>query len=600
MFPWTLYPYTNFQECNLDYLLSHVKAIEEYLKTIDPSADIEAIIQQMIDDGDFQNIVDATLLADKVNRANTKVWSVGYYSNTDSVKTMDCHIVKLLNKVLLIDAGATPTGATHPAVTLMTAEGITKVDYIYISHYHEDHVGGLAKIVAGVDCTGATIFLPKAPTSLYDTTAVINAYNAVLSIASSNAMTVIYPGEGENFTLTDNESITFFNTDPSRYYGVDYRYNDCSLCGMLYNYKTGVFFDGDVEKAAQSYLATVVPSCYAKKFSHHGTSASGDVDYFNRLAPRFYFGTDGYGTSNDGYTTDLLSSWGFETTYAAQNDIPIFATSCAPNYIMCFEFGERLFQAITPRYKNERISERNTSSASIVEGYTAEAKTKSIEDFLDLMDTSEYLEFNAEFSTWACCPSYFRDGCFVQINKNSSANTQNALADYDGTEYAYVRLTPHKHGGFEERVYKKSGGTWTHSVSHHCGSFILRDGTSVANDGTEITSDISSITTQIGDSWAIENGQLVCKDYGYYTIYLYTTNTGTTGDLYYSIICRDRSGSLSNIVRVDNAINATGENYENAVVFGYPFNPGDIVKLKHKAPSGNTWFKIQIDKAGFR
>lgn len=598
MFPYTLYPYTNFQELNLDWILQQIKGLEAAIKQLDPTVDVQAVIQEMIDNGEMANIVDETLLVDKVNRYNTHVWAVGYYSNTGNVRTMDCFVVKLYDKVLLIDAGATPTAVKHPAVDLMESLSISKVDYIYISHYHEDHVGGLGKICADIDCTGATIFLPKAPSNMYDTAQYISAYSSVISLATSNAMAIIYPNEGDSYDLTEKERIVFYNTDPSRYYGPDYVANDTSLCAALYNYDTCVWFDGDLEKAGQTYLASLVPTAIAKKMSHHGTTPAGDIEYFNAIAPRFSFATDAYGTSNDGTTSDLLSSWGYETTWLYHNAIPIYSTSAAPNYILEFEFGERLFRPLTPKYENHRISNRNTSSASIVQGYTAVAKTKTMEELLDLMAPSEYLEFNAA-TDWTLCPSSMRSGCFIQIFKNSSSNTQNAIADYDGVNWAYVIITPHAHGGHIQRVYKKESGSWSYTETSSPGSWMYRDGQTLSNDGTTITSQINTISGQLGDSFEISDGKLTCTDYGFYEVNLNTTNQGAVDDHYFNALYRNRSGSRTKIMQLDNNINYTGENYEYTGSNPIALNPGDTIEFDHNG-TGNVWFRLMIKKIGYR
>lgn len=600
MFPYNLYPYTNFQELNLDYLLTHVKALEEAIKKLDPSADVEAIIREMIDNGEFGDIVDETLLADKVNKHATKVYAIGYYNNTGSVNTMDCLVVVLDGKVLVIDSGAEPIAAEHPAVTLMTSLGITKVDYFYMSHYHEDHAGGFTKLVSGIDCTGATAFLAKAPSNIYDTAAVVAAYNSVIATCAGNAIQVVYPSEGEDFKLTEKEHITFYNTDPSLYYSdVPYNYNNCSLCAALYSSGTPFWFDGDLQESGQSYLVTQdIPTCIGKKISHHGTSADGDGAYFRKIAPYGIFATDAYGRSTDGATDDLLSSWGFEPTWAEHNSVPIFSTSAAPNYIMVFEFGDRLLRPLTPRYKLERIGHRNTSSASVVRGYTAAAKTKTLTELLDLMELTAYLEFNVETS-WSCCPSIMRDGCFVQIWKNCSANTQNTYAEVDGLEFAYVTFTPHKHGGKLHRMYTKESGSWSYVETHDCGSFMYRDGQTLSNDGTVITSDIDSITGQIGDDFAIVNGKLTCKAYGFYKFGLYTTNQGTVGDYYKNVMYRNRSGSRTKIEQLDNTIQFAGENYDFVSSNPTALNPDDTIEFDHQG-TGNVWFRFVIEKIGFR
>lgn len=86
-----------------------------------------------------------------------------------------------------------------------------KIHYIYITHYHWDHAGGLTAISNAIDMHGATIFLPENPPQEYYI--VDDHLNNTYDVAKNCEMTVIIPGgtAGRYIKTTTNnvDSYTF-------------------------------------------------------------------------------------------------------------------------------------------------------------------------------------------------------------------------------------------------------------------------------------------------------------------------------------------------------------------------------------------------------
>ena len=83
--PFEQFPYTNFHELNLDWIIKKLKELTEENKTLQEavdelsqnvSAEIAAQLQQMVDDGTLQQLIDETLFNEINNKVNNNAVSV--------------------------------------------------------------------------------------------------------------------------------------------------------------------------------------------------------------------------------------------------------------------------------------------------------------------------------------------------------------------------------------------------------------------------------------------------------------------------------------------------------------------------------------------
>ena len=213
-----------------------------------------------------------------------------------------------------------------------------KFDYIIISHYHYDHIGGFLDLLdfAKDDCK---IYLPatteyysgikEADISLNETLKSFNKSDDIKNLRPylTNGYTedeyrlvvlkiieLKIKEEGIKYTKTEVEkntiinfptidcNITLFNSNEAayKYYGTtikdvyDRNYNNCSMCALVRNKNTYALFPGDLEKYGQEFLISAknenrieLPRVALYSIHHHGFEADDCLEYINTIRPEY-------------------------------------------------------------------------------------------------------------------------------------------------------------------------------------------------------------------------------------------------------------------------------------------------------------------------
>lgn len=214
-------------------------------------------------------------------------------------------------KNILIDVGNQINCST--LINYLRDNNINKLDYIIISHYHDDHVGGTQcegfitllnqSFIDFSECEvllphkdiDYTQFIPASATNTFQTREqiIINALNTK-NISHS------FPSEGEEIILSKTEKITFYNADDSYYtdyynytlnaFGVERgstNYNNFSLVCIYKHFNNVAIFTGDIEKLAQSKNYQHFKNCDILKIEHHGLNWESNLNYLNQLNPKY-------------------------------------------------------------------------------------------------------------------------------------------------------------------------------------------------------------------------------------------------------------------------------------------------------------------------
>ena len=226
-------------------------------------------------------------LDSKVSISNTiKIVAVNTEYGGDSTL-----IVTPQGKTMLIDA-LTEQEVSNIVATL-TANGVTHLDYCFISHYHDDHVGGFLSPALSQYINDKTTFilpqnLPNNP--LLNENQKQNETD-IKAMVTNKGCSIIQPTR-ELSILEIETGIygQFYNVDHSIYYqDTIFNYNNCSLCFKLYNKKSTAFFSGDIATTAQERLVGTIGHVDIYKAQHHASDNFQNGQYLLELSPNIIY-----------------------------------------------------------------------------------------------------------------------------------------------------------------------------------------------------------------------------------------------------------------------------------------------------------------------
>jgi len=193
----------------------------------------------------------------------------------------DCALVESGGKFLLIDGGNVDDSSL--VVSYLQKAGVQELSAVICSHAHEDHVGGLAGVLA-VFPTAAVY----APTRTYSS----RCFEDFLYYADQQRLSVTIPSAGDSFTLGDAQIHVL---GPVKSYPDP---NDTSIVLRIDFGQTRFLFTGDMETVAENDMldAGADVKTDVLKVGHHGSNTSTGYRFLYEAAPEY--GVISVGTDN--------------------------------------------------------------------------------------------------------------------------------------------------------------------------------------------------------------------------------------------------------------------------------------------------------------
>lgn len=276
----------------VSFLFNPQKSIDEdmYVETEDVTPTIDKVyyvqVNQEINDNGYVPCTGLTEFEEGVT----------YYERSSdySTQTGECLVIKVNDKNIMIDTGASNRSDTIRAY--LEENGVTKLDYLIITHYHSDHCTNLDSIKDYVDLSSCVCYLPLvAPVGSYDP-----QYNEeLMSVINSLGLECIYPNEGDTLEINDFK-ITFYNCGNAAFNELnamyvsenDRRVNDYSMLCLANYYDTNVLYGGDIENAGErrlhlhNFFGDKTIDLY--KWQHHGVNSFKDMyePFIKEVSPK--------------------------------------------------------------------------------------------------------------------------------------------------------------------------------------------------------------------------------------------------------------------------------------------------------------------------
>lgn len=237
-----------------------------------------------------------------------------------SIGQADSILVQQGNKNLLIDSGYWMSG--RPILRYLKNIGVNKLDYLIVTHPHNDHIGGLPRIINNIPIENV-IINNKNP---YKTRRYYKKHNQLLKMINKRGINLIQPIAGKSIKIGD------FSLEILAPNGDEYeRINDYSVVTKLVYKNTSFLFAADAEEYSEMEMLKHNRDIKADvlKVGHHGSCTSSSEEFLRAVSPKYAVISVGYNSfygQPDKCVLDRLNNIG-ATLYRTDKRGTIIVTS---------------------------------------------------------------------------------------------------------------------------------------------------------------------------------------------------------------------------------------------------------------------------------
>ena len=286
----------NFDE--LQQMFNTLKAyVDNYFNNLDVQEEINNKLDEMAKNGTLEKMIQP-YIDDFINNTYKIIGFPPLHSGNDPEGS--CGFARISSdSCILFDLGYT---ANYESIkNYLYNLGITKINAIVISHYHDDHVGDITQYVRDFDVSDCTLFLPLTTNKFEH---VVERHNNIIN--AYNWKQVIYPNAFETYNV-DVYNLTFANCGPIAIAHWDDNtndYNNYSMVTYLKYKNTCVLYTGDINIEAQNYIYDnnwYMPTDIVTA-PHHSNNYSVNSGLLMELSPKNVYVSDSKGVNvNIGY-----------------------------------------------------------------------------------------------------------------------------------------------------------------------------------------------------------------------------------------------------------------------------------------------------------
>lgn len=224
----------------------------------------------------------------------------------------DAIILRTAEHTAVIDCGEKGDG--KKIVSALETAGIDTIDYLFITHFDKDHVGGAAKVINSLNI--GTIYVPNYQSE-------IDEYTAFTDAADAKGYTITTLTKDMSITIDD----TLFKIYPPKRTAYEESDNDFSLAIHVSHGEDTLFFAGDAESERITELLQLrnIESDFLK-VPHHGVLEKNTDALIEKIKPQYAAITCSQKNPADEEVLDLLQTAGCETYLTENGDITVIST----------------------------------------------------------------------------------------------------------------------------------------------------------------------------------------------------------------------------------------------------------------------------------
>lgn len=184
----------------------------------------------------------------------------------------DAMVLCTQNSTVIIDCGEKGDG--KKIVGLLEDKGITTVDYLIITHYDKDHVGGAAKVINNFDVKN--VLAPDYEEESEETEKYQKALNGKNITTQLLTDDISFSLDGVEYTV---------NAPDKDFYGED-NDNDFSLVTKVVHGDNTLLFTGDAMEQRLDEIMDI-GNCTLLKVPYHGRKLGNLKDFLDAVSPEY-------------------------------------------------------------------------------------------------------------------------------------------------------------------------------------------------------------------------------------------------------------------------------------------------------------------------
>ncbi|EPY6472269.1 ComEC/Rec2 family competence protein [Clostridium sporogenes] len=185
----------------------------------------------------------------------------------------DSILVQTKDKNILIDSGTRKS--SDNLINYLKKQHIKKLDYVIATHPHEDHIGGMPKVIDEFEISN--FYAPKktANTKIFK--------DMILQLKKKN-LKINVAKKGISLDLSNDSSLDFLAPVKDNYENT----NDYSAVIKITHGNTKFLFTGDAEKTSERDIlnSNVDLSSNVLKVGHHGSHSSSSKEFLDKVNPK--------------------------------------------------------------------------------------------------------------------------------------------------------------------------------------------------------------------------------------------------------------------------------------------------------------------------
>lgn len=258
----------------------------------------------VVDNDNIVELHDPSLIAEKISSTVTRYPATVHYPYRVA-HAGTCQVIEGKGFNAICDLGIEE--GISALITYLTTHDITKIDYLIITHYDLDHIGGstaegLATLLArtDLDFTTCKFILPHHLidwNSCTGTSSQKLAEETVIAMLTAGNYTIIYPTEGQEIVLDPENKFKFFNLSTTFFDGYYDNYIDESGANIghtVYNNFAmpvkftscghNFFFASDIIQQAETNIASLLGKVDVMTCPHHGVNQIVSHAFYENLS----------------------------------------------------------------------------------------------------------------------------------------------------------------------------------------------------------------------------------------------------------------------------------------------------------------------------